>query len=356
MKKVPGTIMCLVVIVAVMSCKQPNNTVETKPDGKGKDLLTGDNLVGSTLIAALEKVTGGKGTPSITISGAREETGGEYVVEFEDVGQKIKIVAVYNNGRIEYTMPNAVPAPTMTVQLTESITDNDGLYVGETLTIQPTVDNVAGTSIGQGYNYSWKADDTAIGGQTGATLEVTNYYAGKTITGTAALKRHPGVTAAGTSTQVKEPIKTCDSPNGTLHLTGEECCEGEDCECEKNVAGVRSSNGIAITNRANIEDISGVVTKINTVLGNLSDSRTATLKKNVKEITIIAGDGVSYDFATKTITIGADAVAGDIRATFLDYLDEDGIIAMKQLLPKYNRAMQMRDNRIASRSVRQRMG
>jgi hypothetical protein len=92
--------------------------------------------------------------------------------------------------------------------------------------------------------------------------------------------------------------------------------------------GVRSVNGIAITDRADIGNISGAVTNINTAINGLAGVGYSadTLKKNVREITIVAGGSVTYDFATKTIYIGVTVTPTSIINVFADYLDEPGIV------------------------------
>jgi hypothetical protein len=122
----------------------------------------------------------------------------------------------------------------------------------------------------------------------------------------------------------------CQCPAGTIHLAGEADCGGTGCNCEKNVVGVRSNNGIAITNRAGLSDISNAVTQINNSITGLAGASYSadTLKKNVKEITVVVGTAVSYNFATKTITVGASATYSTVFNCFLDYLDEEGIVAV----------------------------
>ena len=120
----------------------------------------------------------------------------------------------------------------------------------------------------------------------------------------------------------------CECPNGTLHLIGENCCERNDCTCEKNVDGVRSSNGIAITDRAGIGDISTVIGNINTAISTLAGIGYSgdTLAKNVKEVTIVTGSTCTFDSLTKIITIGVSTNVAGIRSTFADYLEEPWIV------------------------------
>jgi hypothetical protein len=51
-----------------------------------------------------------------------------------------------------------------------------------------------------------------------------------------------------------------------------------------------------------------------------------TLKKNVREITIVSGSTVTYNVATRTIYIGITASNFIILNLFADYLDEPGIV------------------------------
>jgi hypothetical protein len=127
------------------------------------------------------------------------------------------------------------------------------------------------------------------------------------------------------------PDPECECPALTLHFIGDTLvCKSENgCSCEHiNFPGTRSSNGIPITDRAGIGNISGVVTNINTVIGQLAGFGYSadTFKKNVKEITIITGNVGTYNFNSKIISVGVDAQVIFLEGLFADYLDEPGIV------------------------------
>jgi hypothetical protein len=97
---------------------------------------------------------------------------------------------------------------------------------------------------------------------------------------------------------------SCDCPNGSLHLVGEDCCSGLGCNCKKNVVGQRANvpekatNGIPITNREGIsaEDFATMVTAVETALNHTqlaSATRQEYIKDNISEIKIIQGDGAA---------------------------------------------------------------
>jgi hypothetical protein len=156
------------------------------PEFNQQVALSGNNLVGETLTANITG-TGGVGTPTVKINGVN---GASYVIGFGDVGQKLEAEAVWENGKATGAMANAVATPTIDVELTESETDDDKLYVGETLTMTATVGNVK-TGLNPGVTYAWKAGTEAIANADGTTLVVTDAFAGKTITGTASLTEYP---------------------------------------------------------------------------------------------------------------------------------------------------------------------
>jgi len=128
-------------------------------------------------------------------------------------------------------------------------------------------------------------------------------------------------------------ILNCNCPADTFHLVGENCSGSLNCECELNVAGVRSDNGIAITNREEFENIDTVVEHINVginALDNLNDIRYSAniLKDNVKEITIVDSNNVTYDLEKRIIYTGIKITTpGIVRNACIAYLNEiDGII------------------------------
>jgi hypothetical protein len=90
--------------------------------------------------------------------------------------------------------------------------------------------------------------------------------------------------------------EVCVCPNGSLHLVGEICCNTGDCNCTRNVAGQRLSNGIPVTNRDNAVEpatFNTIITDgIEAALNDLSQEEKAILKNWLKEIRIIAGPGV----------------------------------------------------------------
>jgi hypothetical protein len=128
-----------------------------------------------------------------------------------------------------------------------------------------------------------------------------------------------------------DPDPECECPAGTLHLVGETGCKSlNKCYCEHNVPGTRSYNGIAITSRAGIAIDSNSV-----VVANINDAIKAadglgcsadTLKKNIKEITIVAGNEAMRDFAARTVYVGLNAPMGVIRNEFTSYFYEEGIV------------------------------
>lgn len=92
------------------------------------------------------------------------------------------------------------------------------------------------------------------------------------------------------------PPKTCDCPNGTIHLTGESCCEGIDCACETGVVGKRLECGIPVTNRGGVVDMDYAFNNVKEAyeaefLG--YEQNIAILSNNVKEIRIVPISGES---------------------------------------------------------------
>ena len=94
-----------------------------------------------------------------------------------------------------------------------------------------------------------------------------------------------------------EPITVnCECPNGTLHVTGEDCClnnngeKAEDCECET-VAGVRVE-GIVVTNRDNVANFTtNTIPMVEEVFSWLEVDELATIKNKVNEIRLLSGNG-----------------------------------------------------------------
>jgi len=125
-------------------------------------------------------------------------------------------------------------------------------------------------------------------------------------------------------------ILNCVCPAGTFHLVGENCRGSLNCECELNVAGVRSDNGIPITNRLGFADITTVVGRINGGIDALAavGYSADTLKNNTKEITLVDGNSLAYDLEKGIIYVGINISSpGVVRNACVAYLDEiDGII------------------------------
>jgi hypothetical protein len=116
----------------------------------------------------------------------------------------------------------------------------------------------------------------------------------------------------------------CNCPNGTLHLVGETCCEGVDCECEKNVVGQRVE-GIAITNRQNVtaDVFNDIVTKFTTAFIHtlISDTQRAWLKTNLKEVKVVPS-GVTGSMLNGVLTVEEGTGASGIRATLIEWMAE----------------------------------
>ena len=108
----------------------------------------------------------------------------------------------------------------------------------------------------------------------------------------------------------------CNCPNGTLHLVGEMCCEGVDCNCEKEIVGQRVE-GIPVTNRQGVDNISNIVWRLEIAFDDLRDNPTwiPALKNKVKEIRIVPGTGAgshAVDGVKYIITIYANTSASDM--------------------------------------------
>ena len=294
--------------------------------------LDGQNLVGGTLTAVIDGNTG-EGTPAITIA---DKAGNTYEITFEDVGQKIKVVAVYGNGSIEYTMPDAVPAPTMTVQLTG---DEDGVFAGETtLTMTTTVGNVA-NGFNPGITHSWKAGNNEVG--TGATLSVTNAMNGQTITGTAGLTEYPD---AKDSKTAKYPVTVPIVQNHTGSITA-------------------FGKTATVTGAGSIPE-----GDFNTAVGNLSvplavmgntpgfptDLQNRFINLMTRGITIVPGNAVPASVGG-VLTVGVDYLISNTEQTIggdIYNLVDGGAFAMaapaqRDGYVRYTKAMQRRDGYIA---------
>jgi hypothetical protein len=131
--------------------------------------------------------------------------------------------------------------------------------------------------------------------------------------------------------------KICECPNGTIHLVGETCCEGEGCNCEKGVVGSRTNvpgkatSGIAVTNRGvSDSDFITMVGKVETALTHAilsSDARQNFIKNNIKEMKIF--DYVNGLYAPYiedgVLIIENNTPVGDIILTIEDWCDDNGI-------------------------------
>jgi len=286
---------------------------EIVPEFNQQVTLAGENLVGGTLTATITG-DGGVGTPTVKINGVN---GTSYVIRFGDVGKKLEAEAIYSNGTAKATMQNAVATPTLSVELTESENDDDKLYVGETLTMTMTVGNVK-AGLNPGITRSWKAGNDTIAGETGATLEVKDAYAGKTITGTAQLTDFAAASASKTTPQVITPTPipqtyTIDLKGGALKFDVKyEALKG--APAPGYLAYIEERLGVVVNS-----DQLGSVNAVNYLLG----------KGNLFDITIeYAGasyTGMSWDVATQAFKIhnnwistasDADLSAAMIRTAF----------------------------------------
>ncbi|MCL2231439.1 MAG: hypothetical protein FWC01_10135 [Treponema sp.] len=115
------------------------------------------------------------------------------------------------------------------------------------------------------------------------------------------------------------------------HLPGDNSCCNQDNKTCTNVPGTTSENGIPITNRLKFADITQRVDDINWAIGALAAAGYSadTLKKNVKEITLVDSNIVTYDVAAGIVYVGMNIPAeGRIRTAFVAYLDEVTLLAM----------------------------
>jgi hypothetical protein len=116
----------------------------------------------------------------------------------------------------------------------------------------------------------------------------------------------------------------CNCPNGTIHLVGETCCEGENCNCEKNVVGQRVE-GIPVTSRGgdHTKTIANVTIALSTAY--LSASDLVIIKNNVIEIQV-KSSGTTQTFEKKngkyTVIIPENLTSGFIAYVLYDIFDE----------------------------------
>jgi len=136
------------------------------------------------------------------------------------------------------------------------------------------------------------------------------------------------------------PVTVCQCPAGTIHLAEEADCGGTGCECEKNVAGVRSnvpgkaSTGISITNRTGLDatTFNTMVAAVNEALNHVqiqSETRQEYIKNNIKEIRIESGSGAPT-IADGIMTVKTSSVASDIRSAFNTWLVLNSITMLNQ--------------------------
>jgi len=91
------------------------------------------------------------------------------------------------------------------------------------------------------------------------------------------------ITLALIACKEDEPDPKCECPNRTIHLVGETCCEGVNCNCEKNVVGQRVE-GIPVTSRGG--DHTKAIANVTTALGYLSEEELTINKNNVREVQV----------------------------------------------------------------------
>lgn len=83
----------------------------------------------------------------------------------------------------------------------------------------------------------------------------------------------------------------CDCPEGTVHFIGDTlaCNSEKNCDCEHgNFEGARV-NGIAVTNRENVDNFPAMVAHVEDALGWFTENQNAYIAENIKEIKIILG-------------------------------------------------------------------
>jgi len=186
-----------IIAIAIIAIGCQPGTTNPEPDFDQHVTLDGDDVVGGKMTATITG-TGGEGILTLKIG---DKVGATYDIGFGDAGKSIKASAVWTNGTAE-SDPITVKTPTLEVELEESDKTNDGLYVGEKLTMTATVGNVK-EGLNPDITYTWKVGNDTIGG--GKELTVTNDHADKTITGTAQLTDYAAVKASKSSPTVKKP-------------------------------------------------------------------------------------------------------------------------------------------------------
>jgi len=316
-KETIQTILIMALAVFLISCGSDNkknpvtNTITLESE-------SGTNFVGDTLTAIIEGDTG-IGEPVITITGGREEEGDTYTITFEDVNKNIKVVAVYSNGTIEYTMSGTVPAPTLTVTLTG---DEEGLYANETtMTMTATPGNLA-DGFEPEISYSWKTGSEPIQGETSTTLAVTGDHVGNTITGTAWLTDYPAATQSKTTEKaVIEPAKECKCEDKAHLGVGENCdCEADEglCECTLKVYGTLA-NGVKVYRKGEFEagKVEAITTiAVNTYSNDLTGPQKASFDDSITEIHIVLGNHNQMLRRGTILELGVDTTAARVRANF----------------------------------------
>ena len=111
-----------------------------------------------------------------------------------------------------------------------------------------------------------------------------------------------------------DDIENCDCTT-TLHITGEDCCEGANCNCET-VAGTRVE-GIAVTNRDNVAGFAtAIISQIEEAISWLTPDELAIIKSGVKEIRVLPGTGGASTIGGNVITIKENTIAADIYNEF----------------------------------------
>jgi len=91
----------------------------------------------------------------------------------------------------------------------------------------------------------------------------------------------------------------CECKTNTIHLIGENNCKAEKkCLCEHDIAGQRASNGIAITNRYELETevFNKIIGYINVALANQVLNGTIesnAIKNNINEIKVFSVTGIA---------------------------------------------------------------
>jgi len=124
---------------------------------------------------------------------------------------------------------------------------------------------------------------------------------------------------------------TCQCPNGTEHLPGQNCCDNSDCTCTK-VPGTVASNGLPITNRQNMPQtqFDTIVGLINQALNNQILAPAATgIKKDIKEIKVMNSTGVA-NITSNILIVYTNSGANAIRSVLEDWAWDEGYLSMLQ--------------------------